>query len=101
MQRATPQGRSCACHNSIALLTAVAPQVPDIALNPTLDGIQNAINFTAKAILQVGLPLAASAALRSCVAPPLHLSHTVPACMHAAHGYGPEVADATACLLAG
>jgi hypothetical protein len=27
-------------------------QVPNIALNPTLDGIQNAINSTAKAILQ-------------------------------------------------
>lgn len=30
-----------------------ALQVPNIALNPTLDGIQNAVNSTAKAILQV------------------------------------------------
>lgn len=29
------------------------PQLPNITLNPTLDGIQEAINTTAKAILQV------------------------------------------------
>jgi hypothetical protein len=30
-----------------------ALQLPNITLNPTLDGIQDAVNSTAKAILQV------------------------------------------------
>lgn len=34
------------------MVCAASQQVPNIALNPTLDGIQNAINSTAKAILQ-------------------------------------------------
>lgn len=39
------------CSQTVACV--VGSQVPNIALNPTLDGIQNAINSTAKAILQV------------------------------------------------
>jgi hypothetical protein len=38
---------------AVGVVVCYALQVPNIALNPTLDGIQNAVNSTAKAILQV------------------------------------------------